>query len=114
MSSKLSTIFKGGETVLKKSLITVVVICAALAGIAFADDVPGQMEFPANNGAVAFNHLKHVNEVQRDCSVCHNGTPGLIEGFIGKDYPHELCLGCHTKPENSSAPTTCNGCHNQQ
>ncbi|MGD0883743.1 MAG: cytochrome c3 family protein [Thermodesulfovibrionales bacterium] len=97
---------------MKKSLVALVVMFAALAGIAFAEDVSNVMEFSASNGTVTFNHLKHVNEVRNDCDVCHNGTPGQIAGF-GKDYAHDTCISCHSKPGNSVAPTTCDGCHKQ-
>ncbi|MGO9379193.1 MAG: cytochrome c3 family protein [Dissulfurispiraceae bacterium] len=97
-----------------KRLFIAVVLIAVFASAAFAADVTDPMEFSASNGGVIFYHSNHVNEVNGDCTVCHQQDPGLIPGF-GKKYAHDVCVGCHSKPGNVNLGIAkCERCHTQR
>jgi uncharacterized membrane protein len=90
-------------------LILLLSVLAAAA--AFGGEGRDNIEFPSSNGAVAFDHRKHVRLVDGYCAACHTAKPGLIEGF-DKAMAHRLCIGCHEPREGSlEGPLTCPGCH---
>lgn len=87
-----------------KALLTAVMIVAFASGTALAAEC---LVFPAKMGKVTFNHKAH-QEMLKDCKVCHEKTPGKIDGF-GKDKAHKLCIDCHK--EKGAGPVKCGECH---
>jgi len=87
-----------------KQCIMVLALVATGVTMAWAADT---MTFKASLGDVTFNHKAH-QEMLKDCSKCHEKTPGKIEGF-GKDWAHKTCKGCHA--EMKKGPTGCKECH---
>ena len=86
-----------------KNVLIALCTVVALAGTAFAGDV---LDFKKG---VKFPHKKH-QEMLKNCTKCHEKTPGKIEGF-GKDWAHKTCKGCHT--DMKKGPTACKDCHQQ-
>ena len=67
------------------------------------------MVFPASMGKVSFNHKAHVDQLKKDCTLCHaTKAGGKIAGF-DKAKAHKLCIDCHKKMK--SGPTVCKDCH---
>lgn len=84
--------------------VALVVLFAAATGIA-AQEV---YKYEAKNGAVTFDHKKHIEYEGGSCTACHGeGEPGKIE--ITKDSAHGAsCKDCHTA---KGGPTKCGDCH---
>lgn len=72
--------------------------------IAAEKQAPAQIVFEAKNGAVTFDHAKHVEAVKKDCKACHPGV------FPQEKAPLNFKEGMHKKAE--AAKTSCAACHN--
>lgn len=57
-----------------------------------------------------FQHWKHQASNGSECSHCHKGEGGKIEGW-GKETAHTLCIPCHDL--NDKGPVECKQCHKQ-
>lgn len=89
---------------MKRSLALAAVLTLVLAaGALLAADAPSKLVFEAKNGAVTFDHAKHVERAKGDCKACH---PGLWEQKKG-DLGYKA--GMHKKAE--SEKTSCASCH---
>lgn len=118
--------------------ITVAVVFALVATIAFAVTVPEKVTLKAavaKQGAVTFDHAKHATKLVPKCETCHHDSKGLTKDSKGPVKPclschldtkgkvmpsaremsmtknpfHIRCVGCH-KTEKKG-PTACTGCH---
>ena len=93
---------------MKRLIVTLLVAAFVVVGsfsLAAAAG-PEVITFKASMGDVAFPHKMHQEKL-KDCKVCHQGTPGKIEGF-GKDWAHKTCKGCH---KEKGVSTSCKTCH---
>ncbi len=88
-----------------KRIISAVAVTIFCAGTALAADT---ITLPAKNGNIAFPHKKH-QEMLKNCKLCHEKTPGKIEGGVDKDWAHKTCKGCHES--GKAGPTKCGECH---
>jgi c(7)-type cytochrome triheme protein len=91
-----------------KKVIAAVMLTVFSAGLVFAADV---ITLPAKFGDVKFPHKAHQERL-KNCKLCHEKTPGKIEGF-GKEKAHKLCGDCH-KAKGAGPMITakdCKKCH---
>jgi len=124
---------KGGETRMRKGLISIGVLAGFLLAILMATGVFAQkekIEFNPSYGKVTFTHKKHAETLKIDCVKCHHTwkrgeTSGKMckdchkaktEGktLSAKDAYHKDCKGCHDeakKANKPAGPTGCTQCH---
>ena len=132
ISFGLTSEVKGGETVMKKWLISMGILAGFLlsilmvSGVFAAKDV---VEFNPAYGKVTFPHKKHV-DLKFECTKCHHTwktgeTSGKLckdchkaktEGktLSLKDAMHKDCKSCHEEAKKASkpaGPTGCTQCH---
>jgi len=74
--------------------------------------------FTNSKGQVHFNHEMHVaanfNGFPGVCKECHGADkfPRRFDDRIDvRELSHQICLRCHQRSGKSTAPTSCNGCH---
>ncbi len=128
--------WKGGETEMKKGLISVGVLLGFLLSVLmvsalFAQQTPkDQIVLKASNGDVTFTHKNHVEKVKLECMKCHHTwkkgeTSGKLckdchkakaEGktLASKDAFHNDCKKCHDdakKAKKAAGPTGCMECN---
>ncbi len=82
-----------------KAAILIMVLCASNV---YAAEV-----IKLKNG-VMFDHHSHQTDRVGICAVCHEKSPGRIEGF-SKSWAHKNCIACHDL--YNEGPTSCGGCH---
>lgn len=90
---------------MKKTVVATLVLFA-FVGSALAADVI-TLSAP-KMGNVSFPHKKHQG-ILKDCKICHEKSPGKIEGGVTKDWAHKTCKGCHA--DKGKGPTGCRDCH---
>lgn len=71
-----------------------------LLGAAFAIARPGPPLSPATRQPIAFNHKKHVKELELACPTCHV----TVETEAFSSLPAaDVCSGCHAEAQGKSA-----------
>ncbi len=49
---------------------------------------------------IAYNHYKHTQELELECTLCHGGVETAIRATLPSI---EVCIGCHEEPVTESA-----------
>ena len=117
---------------MRKAIVGFTFILAAAVAFAAAPDKLTISAASAKQGAVAFDHARHVTRAKtcetchhnhkgltkdtkaevKKCTSCHldvKGMPSAREMSMTKNPFHIRCVGCHK--EAKKGPTACNGCH---
>jgi protein-arginine kinase activator protein McsA len=126
---------RGGETVMKRRLISVGIVAGFLLSILMVTGAFAQKDvvtFDVPYGKVTFPHKKHV-DMKLDCMKCHHTwkkgeTSGKLcvdchkdkaegKALSAKDAFHKDCKGCHDeakKANKPAGPTGCTQCHKKE
>jgi hypothetical protein len=127
---------KGGETAMRKGLISIGILAGFLLSVLMVSGVFAQPKakddyvFKVAYGDVKFPHKSHVEKLKLECKKCHHEMkPGdtavkkcgdchkaKLEGKTpsAKDALHKDCKGCHDeakKANKPAGPTGCTQCH---
>lgn len=71
---------------------------------------PDVINLKTGSVQLPFQHWKHQVYNGSECSNCHKGEGGKIEGW-GKEAAHTLCIPCHDM--NDKGPVECKQCHKE-
>lgn len=98
-----------------KQLFLLIVVVLSISGVtsmvyAEAPKDLGPEFINLKNGPVPlpFQHRKHQQLQNSDCSQCHRPNQWKIEDW-GKEVAHAMCISCHDL--NDAGPIKCGDCH---